>query len=134
MKVDENDLVVTVGTTGTGGCPQPGQSIHAIKVYVARVRKKDKVLIWKLYETLDPVANWGPFPPPKLIKLGRTYAKERGIPFVLDIKNNDPVDYKPVRKPKGSKSKVKAPSPVQPSEPQAIGRFRRFVGDDWDVV
>jgi hypothetical protein len=121
MNIVERDLVVTVGSTNKAGMSQPGWTNFAVKVYVAQIRKKDKTLVWKLYETLDPVPCIGVFPTPQL---GRAYAKSIDKPFLLEVRDNDEVDRKPVRKPRGKPVKKKTPG-----EHELTGRFRRIAGD-----
>lgn len=93
MKFKEGDRAVTCGRTT--GFHLYGY-FFATKVYEARVRKKDGALVWKLVGSYNEIPCGdrrirGDFPSPAAIKLARVHAKEEGLPFVADLKDNQTI-------------------------------------------
>lgn len=132
MKIQEGDQIVTCGVTTNSGISPAGHAYFAPKVYIAVLRKKDKTLVWRLWDTgKETVLSDYWRPSSAALKIAKLYAKERGLPFVMNIKHNDVVTSIRVRKPSGTV--VKKDGTVTPVVEQPVGRFRTILGDE-DVI
>lgn len=129
MKFKEGDRVVTCGRSkGFHACGY----YYATKVYEARPRKKDKVLTWRLVETLNEIACGdrrirGDFPSPAALKLARTHAKENGLLYIPQCSANAEVESTGLQKPRKLKGTV---SPVPPEMKGRLGKVLGYIEGD----
>lgn len=130
----EGDRIVTCGTVA--GFHRNG-NYYAPKVYEAVVRKKDKVLVWKLSfaaKNLEvAVPGWDATP--AALRLARAYARDHGLPFLAGVKNNMPTVTKfknrSFKKAPTTRKRKDPTTGITVEEPIVIGRFKKI---DEDII
>lgn len=131
MKFQEGDKIVTCGRA-TGF--HSNGDFFAPKVYEARIRKKDKVLVWKLSFIVEKfrVAVPGFYPNQAVMRLSRAYARDNDLPFAKDIKDNMDVTVAKPRKRATTKKRKDPATGIVVEEPIVVGRFRKI--DDDSII
>lgn len=132
-RVQEGDRVVTCGSQSE--LDGAGKAILGPKVYIASIRKKDSVLVWRLNFEIDThlLSSLAELTGQQALRVSKKYARDHGYPFLEGVKHNQEVSTRrasPTPKTTKRVKKIVDGQTVVVEEQLLIGRFRRIDSDD----